>query len=85
MEVKFSYSDMTERELIVKQAEAQGLAMLHDNFDPDWKPGREPHGTMVFTDVMLPSLPVVDWQGQYNVAAPGDKVKVLAKMLGLQA
>jgi len=54
MEVTEQYANLTERKAKIILREGQGLRMLHDNFDTDWKPGDEPHGTMTFTDVMPP-------------------------------
>ena len=42
------YANLIERATRVKEQEALGLTMLHDDFDPDWKRGQEPHGTLVF-------------------------------------
>jgi len=47
-EFKYSYKDKAERQSKVAEAEALGLTMLHDDFDPDWKLGDEPHGVMTF-------------------------------------
>jgi len=73
MEVKVHYSNLAERALLIEQYEAQKkprdfdiagvardtkLRMLHDDFDADWKPGDEPHGTMTFSDELPPVEPV---------------------------
>ena len=50
MEVTEKYKDLAERKVKIALREGQGLRMLTDNFDPDWKSGDEPHGTMTFTD-----------------------------------
>ena len=56
MEVKVHYNNLNERAALIKQYESQKLTMLHDDFDPDWESGDEPHGTMTFTDtVQLPT------------------------------
>ncbi len=47
---EYPYTGLVERQVKVKEAEAQGQVMLHDNFDPAWKPGDEPFGTLIFTD-----------------------------------
>ena len=52
------YTNLAEREAFVAQYEGEGYRMLHDDFDPDWKPGQEPHGTMTFTDEPAPVSPV---------------------------
>ena len=54
MEVTYSYKNLIERKIKVAEGEALGLTMLHDTFDPDWKKGDEPHGTLIFTDVRPP-------------------------------
>lgn len=56
MEVKRHYDSMADRQAIVAECEGQGLRMLHDNFDPDWQEGDEPHGILIFTDEPSPSL-----------------------------
>ena len=57
MEVKVHYDNLADRQTKVTEYEAQGLRMLYDNFDPNWKSGNEPYGTMTFTDVILPTSP----------------------------
>jgi len=52
MEVSENYTNLIERAEKIALREGQGLRMLSDTFDSDWKPGDEPHGTMVFTDKM---------------------------------
>jgi hypothetical protein len=46
------YDNLEQRELICQDYANRGLRCLHDNFDSDWEKGDEPHGTLVFTDVM---------------------------------
>lgn len=58
MQVTESYSNLKERKVKVDKREAEGLRMLHDDFDPDWKRGDEPHGTLTFTDEPTPSVPL---------------------------
>lgn len=55
MEYEYHYIDLADRSLKVAEAEGLGYRMLHDNFDPGWKKGTEPHGTMLFIDVHEPS------------------------------
>ena len=52
MEYTEHYENMEERNTLCGVATSNGFRMLHDNFDPDWKRGDEPHGTMTFTDIM---------------------------------
>ena len=52
------YVNLEERASIVNECERAGLRMLHDDFDSDWKPGDEPHGTLTFTDEQPPSEPL---------------------------
>ena len=47
-EIMEHYGNLTERRQKVALREGQGLVMLHDDFDPDWKLGDEPHGTLTF-------------------------------------
>lgn len=54
MEVIETYSNLVERQAKIALRESQGLRMLHDDFDADWKRGDEPHGTMTFTDEPAP-------------------------------
>ena len=42
------YKNLTERKAHVATAQNNGYVMLHDDFDPDWKPGDEHHGTLTF-------------------------------------
>ncbi len=51
MEISIHYSNLVDRRAKVKEQKVKGLRMLHDTFDVDWQPGKEPHGTMIFTDV----------------------------------
>lgn len=51
MEYSEHYDNLVNRHLVCKEYEGRGLRMLHDNFDPDWQPGEEPHGVLIFTDV----------------------------------
>jgi hypothetical protein len=57
MEIQVEYSGLEDRQVKVKEQEAKGLRMLHDDFSPDWKPGDEPHGVMTFTDEPAPVAP----------------------------
>ena len=50
MRISVSYKDMADRGNLVKENEAKGLRMLHDNFDKDWLRGDEPRGILVFTN-----------------------------------
>jgi hypothetical protein len=56
-EVKVHYDNLAERQDLVAHWEGLGYRMLHDDFDADWKPGDEPHGTMTFTDEPEPVAP----------------------------
>lgn len=51
MEYQEKYANMVERNSLCQTATGNGFRMLHDNFDPDWKRGDEPHGTLIFTDI----------------------------------
>ena len=84
MEVTEKYTNLKERTEKINLRESQKLRMLHDDFDPDWKTGDEPHGTMLFTDLMPPSLPSIDWQAEWDAANATNKIKVLARMAGLK-
>lgn len=44
------YNNLMERQQLVSANESSGLVMLHDNFDPSWTPGDEPHGTLTFVE-----------------------------------
>ena len=54
MEVTEKYNDLAERKVKIDLREGEGLRMLHDDFDSDWKHGEEPRGTMTFTDEPAP-------------------------------
>lgn len=51
MEYTEHYDNMEQRNSLCDVAESNGFRMLHDDFDEDWQPGDEPHGTLTFTDV----------------------------------
>ena len=59
MNYEIKYSNLKDRQARVAIEEAKGLVMLQDNFDPDWKRGDEPHGTMIFTDDPGPAPAVI--------------------------
>ena len=86
MEFNYKYKNLTDRAKQVTIAEGKGLRMLHDNFGKSWKPGDEPHGTMVFTDEPSPPPePTVDYQAEWDKASTvTERVKVLAKKLGIK-
>ena len=82
-EVKEKYANLKEREIKVKKWEDQKYRMLHDNFDPDWKSGDEPHGTLVFTDAPTLSQPVIDWKSRWqSVQSTPDRWDLIAEYLG---
>jgi len=57
MEVKDKYSGLVERQAKISLREGQGLRMLHDDFESDWKRGDEPHGTLTFSDEPTAAFP----------------------------
>lgn len=53
MTVEVHYSNLMERADLVAEHESpdisgQRMVMVHDTFDPDWKRGDEPRGTLMF-------------------------------------
>jgi len=57
-EYKYSYRNRIERQIKIAEAEAKGLTMLHDDFNPDWKSGDKLQGVMTFvTQDELPEPP----------------------------
>ena len=78
MEIQISYSGLEHRQIKIKEQEAKGLRMLHDDFHTDWKPGDEPHGTMTFTDMMSPVIPI---EPVRDLAAEIDSLKARVKKL----
>ncbi len=54
---EYKYTDLKDRATKVTEAESKGQVMLRDNFDAAWRPGDEPHGTLIFTDTP-PTAPV---------------------------
>lgn len=56
MEYSYTYTDLEARRAKIAEAEALGLRMVNDNFDPLWQPGDEPYGTLIFTDEPPPPL-----------------------------
>jgi len=84
MEIQVHYDNLADRKIKVAGKEAQGLRMLHDDFDPNWKSGDEPHGTMTFTDVMPPPLPepVRDFGAEIdNLKTRIEKLEKLEKVM----
>lgn len=68
-EVKQGYIGWEARAEVIKHWEALGYRMLHDDFDPDWKRGDEPHGTMTFTnepEVVIPTPPFRDLEAEID-------------------
>lgn len=57
--INVEYKGLKDRAEKVKEQEAKGLRMTQDNFDPDWKEGNEPFGTMIFTDEPSPVVKTV--------------------------
>lgn len=57
MDIQASYSNLVERSSLVAKYQGQGYRMLHDDFDPEWKTGQEPFGTLTFTDEPAPVAP----------------------------
>ena len=78
MEVTEKYNDLAERKVEINLRESQGLRMLTDNFDLDWKSGDEPHGTMTFTDEPSPVAPI---ESVRDLAAEIDSLKARIKKL----
>ena len=56
--IEIKYNGLVDRKIKVDEKESEGLRMISDTFDPDWKQGEEPRGTMVFTDEIIPDPPV---------------------------
>lgn len=52
MEYTEHYDNMEERNSLCSIAASNGFRNIHDTFDSDWQRGDEPHGTLIFTDVM---------------------------------
>ena len=57
MDHTYHYFNLKDRQSKVKEAEDLGYVMIHDHFDPEWKKGLEPHGTLTFTDEPPVSIP----------------------------
>lgn len=68
------YDNLAERDTKIALLEGQGLRMLHDDFDAGWKHGKEPRGTMTFTDVIPPSPIIIPPR---NLAAEIDEIKTI--------
>ena len=81
METNYKYKNLAERKVKITVAENKGLRMLHDTFDPDWKPGQEPHGTIIFTDDPEPA-PVVE-PAPRDLAKEIDDLKVTLRTKGI--
>ena len=57
MEYTEHYDNLEERKTHCDIANVIRFRMLHDNFDPDWERGTEPHGILTFTDEPAPQAP----------------------------
>jgi len=79
MEVSRHYSNLTERQAVIKEQESQGLTMLYDTFDQDWRSGDEPHGEMVFTDY-CPVL-ITEPKSPRDLEAEIDAIKIRLDLL----
>ena len=73
MELQVRYNNLIQRQTSVKEQEAKGLKMLHDDFDADWKSGDEPHGIMTFTDVMPATI---EFEPVRDLAKEIDELKI---------
>ena len=74
MEITHHYNDKVERQAWISICESDGYRMLHDDFDPDWKSGDEPHGTLTFTNKPEPAPPKPE--PPRDIAAELDDLKV---------
>lgn len=63
-EVTEHYDNEAERQAIIASWNAQGYWVLHDDYDPDWIPGTELHGTLTFTNTAVPLTPEQLYQEQ---------------------
>ena len=71
MEIEVKYTGLEDGQVKIKEQEAKGLRMLHDDFDdPNWKHGDPIIGTMTFTDepspVLAPPEPVRDYGAEID-------------------
>lgn len=83
METTYKYKDLKERKEKIAEAEGKGLRMLHDNFDQDWKPGQEPHGTLVFTDAPSPEITSIIELALRDLGKEFDDLKAILKTKGI--
>jgi len=81
----FNYSDKNERVRIITEREAQGETMVSDTFDPDWKPGDEIRGVMVFSRIQPIEMPtnVSDKDSFKAAKTDSERITIIAKKLGL--
>jgi len=73
MEYQEHYDNLAERNSLCDTATSDGYRMLHDDFDPDWQPGDEPHGTLTFTDEPAPQSPVEE-KLVFTASPPGTAI-----------
>ena len=76
MEIEVKYTGLEDRQGKIKEQEAKGLRMLFDNFDPDWKFGDEPYGTMTFTDQPSPVFPPPEPVRDYGAEIDNLKARI---------
>ena len=78
MEYQEHYDNWAERYAFCSTANGNGFRMLHDDFDPDWQPGDEPHGTLTFTDEPAEQTPLPP-KLVFNSSPPGSALGVRLK------
>ena len=60
-----TYKNLIDRAEKVALREGDGYVMTHDDFDPNWKVGKEPYGTLIF-DIPIPKSDDELYQEQLN-------------------
>lgn len=56
------YDNLLKRRQLISEAEANGYAMLHDDFDSDWEKDTEPHGTLTFDEPTPKAAEELYWE-----------------------
>lgn len=70
--MEINYNGLNDRKTKIKENEALGLRLLHDDFEAGWYPGKEPAGKLTFTSEAPPisviKNPIVDLKSKLAIA-----------------
>jgi len=86
MDKQYHYNNKAERGQKIKDGESLGLTLVTDTFDPGWKRGQEPKGTLIFRTYIPQAVePVTDFKELYSQAGTDkQKLDIIAQSLRLK-